>query len=190
MPDGVAGVVYDVLDRSCPARGVLDDVCNRWSLLALVALGDGTLRFTELRRRVDGVSEKMLAQALRGLERDGFVERTAYAVIPPRVDYRLTPSGEQLLASTRELVTWLEQHTDEVLASQRRYDRRTRRRGASRETAPSARQVGSGEASPDARRGVRSSGTPSARQARQIEGISADGHVNEMSAKGTETNAD
>jgi DNA-binding HxlR family transcriptional regulator len=129
-------------------------------LLALVALGDGTLRFNELRRRVDGVSEKMLAQALRGLERDGFVERTAYAVIPPRVDYRLTPSGEQLLASAAGLISWLEQHTDEVLASQRRYDRRARRRETPREITQSTRPI------------------------RQDEETPVDGRVNQMSGEG------
>ncbi len=120
-------IAYDVLDRTCPSRGVLDDVCNRWALLALVALGDRTLRFNELRRQVDGVSEKMLAQALRALERDGLVDRTAYPVIPPRVDYRLTPTGAQVVEAAVGLVGCLEQHTDDVLSARRRYDRRARR---------------------------------------------------------------
>jgi DNA-binding HxlR family transcriptional regulator len=108
---------YDVFDRACPSRGVLDDVCGRWGLLALVALADGGLRFNQLRRRVDGISEKMLAQALRALERDGLVTRTAQAVIPPRVDYRLTALGESAAAAAVVLVDWLQAHTDEVLAA-------------------------------------------------------------------------
>jgi DNA-binding HxlR family transcriptional regulator len=75
----------------CPSRGVLDHVTSRWGVLALVALRDGTLRFSELRRRIGGVSEKMLAQTLQALEEDGFVLRTAHPEVPPRVDYRLTP---------------------------------------------------------------------------------------------------
>lgn len=92
----------------CPSRGVLDHVTSRWGVLALVALRDGTLRFSELRRRIGGVSEKMLAQTLQALEEDGFVLRTAYPEVPPRVDYRLTPLGAEVAAHVATLVDWIE----------------------------------------------------------------------------------
>lgn len=92
----------------CPSRGVLDHVTSRWGVLALVALRDGTLRFSELRRRIGGVSEKMLAQTLQVLEEDGFVLRTAYPEVPPRVDYRLTPLGAEVAAHVATLVDWIE----------------------------------------------------------------------------------
>ena len=92
----------------CPSRGVLDHVTSRWGVLALVALRDGTLRFSELRRRIGGVSEKMLAQTLQALEEDGFVLRTAHPEVPPRVDYRLTPLGAEVAAHVAALVDWIE----------------------------------------------------------------------------------
>lgn len=92
----------------CPSRGVLDHVTSRWGVLALVALRDGTLRFSELRRRIGGVSEKMLAQTLQVLEEDGFVLRTAHPEVPPRVDYRLTPLGTEVAAHVAALVDWIE----------------------------------------------------------------------------------
>lgn len=92
----------------CPSRGVLDHVTSRWGVLALVALRDGTLRFSELRRRIGGVSEKMLAQTLQVLEEDGFVLRTAHPEVPPRVDYRLTPLGTEVAAHVATLVDWIE----------------------------------------------------------------------------------
>lgn len=92
----------------CPSRGVLDHVTSRWGVLALVALRDGTLRFSELRRRIGGVSEKMLAQTLQALEEDGFVLRTAHPEVPPRVDYRLTPLGAEVAAHVATLVDWIE----------------------------------------------------------------------------------
>lgn len=131
---------YDVFDRACPSRDVLDDVSGRWGLLALAALAQGTLRFNELRRRVDGVSEKMLSQALRSLERDGLVLRTAYPVIPPRVDYQLTPLGESAASVVCGVLEWLESHTDQVLASRRHHDRAARRAGRARTPTPHIRQ--------------------------------------------------
>ena len=92
----------------CPSRGVLDHVTSRWGVLALVALRDGTLRFSELRRRIGGVSEKMLAQTLQALEEDGFVLRTAHPEVPPRVDYRLTPLGTEVAAHVAALIDWIE----------------------------------------------------------------------------------
>ncbi|WP_449344837.1 winged helix-turn-helix transcriptional regulator, partial [Streptomyces narbonensis] len=86
MTDDLA---YDVFARACPSRGTLEHVTGRWGSLTLGALYDGTFRFNELRRRVDGVSEKMLSQTLHALERDGLVHRDAQPTNPPRVDYRL-----------------------------------------------------------------------------------------------------
>lgn len=82
---------YDVFAKACPSRGTLEHVTGRWGALTLGALQEGSLRFNELRRRVDGVSEKMLSQTLQALERDGLVHREAQPTNPPRVDYELTP---------------------------------------------------------------------------------------------------
>ncbi len=114
----------NVLVAECPSRTVLDHVSSRWGVLVLLALGDGTLRFGELRRSIGGVSEKMLAQTLAALERDGFVKRTAHAVIPPRVDYELTPLGSALGARVEGLVRFIEENMTTVAKAQRSYERR------------------------------------------------------------------
>src|SRR3954468_18520691 len=89
---------YDVLAAACPTRQVINRIGDRWSLLVLYALEGGTLRFQELRRAVDGVSQKMLTQTLRLLERDGLVRREIHPSVPPRVEYSLTPLGRSLSA--------------------------------------------------------------------------------------------
>ena len=109
-------LIPSVFARDCASRYVLADVTGRWGHLALAALHDGSYRFNALRRRVDGVSEKMLAQTLKTLERDGFVHRDAQPVIPPRVDYSLTDRGEELAALLVPLVSWVAAHAEEVLA--------------------------------------------------------------------------
>lgn len=96
-----------LLTDGCPTRVVLDHVTSKWGVLVLLALSDGTLRWAELRRAVDGISEKMLAQTLRALTADGYVAREAHPVIPPRVEYRLTHRGEQLTALLLPLVEWI-----------------------------------------------------------------------------------
>ncbi len=116
-PSGTA--VCNVYDRTCPARLVLEHVTSRWGVLALGALTERTYRFSELRRRLDGVSEKMLAQTLQTLERDGFVLRCAYPQIPPRVEYSLTPQGEEAALLVSALVTWVERETPAILERQR-----------------------------------------------------------------------
>lgn len=115
-------VAYDVFDRNCPSRATLDDITGRWGLLVLVALLDGTARFSALRRHVDGVSEKMLSQALRALERDGLVERVQHSVMPPVVDYTLTPLGHGAAERGASLLTWLESHMDQITAAQTAHD--------------------------------------------------------------------
>lgn len=98
----------DVTAAACPSREVLKHVTGRWGVLVLVLLARGTHRFSELRHRIGGISEKMLAQTLRALEQDGFVSRVSHPVVPPRVDYSLTPGGQELAARLVALVDWIE----------------------------------------------------------------------------------
>jgi DNA-binding HxlR family transcriptional regulator len=116
--------VVDVFARGCTSRPVLQHVTGRWGVLALVGLASGPVRFNALRRRIDGVSEKMLAQTLQALERDGFVLRDVQASIPPRVEYRLTSLGERTAERLRGLVELLEDSMGEVTAAQEAYDAR------------------------------------------------------------------
>lgn len=99
----------NLMAAECPSRSVLQHVTSRWGVLVLIALrSGGTQRFSELRRRIGGVSEKMLAQTLQWLESDGFVERQARPVVPPHVDYRLTPLGQEVSTHVQELADWIE----------------------------------------------------------------------------------
>lgn len=107
----------DIFDRRCPARNVLGHVTGRWGGLVLVALQSGTLRYSELRARIDGVSEKMLAQALRELQLDGLITRTSHSVVPPRTEYALTVPGREVAELVRSLVTWIEDHVHDVIAA-------------------------------------------------------------------------
>ncbi|MFE4515619.1 winged helix-turn-helix transcriptional regulator [Kitasatospora sp. NPDC056783] len=114
----------DVFDRMCPSRGVLEHVTSRWGVLVLGALNERGYRFSELRRKVAGVSEKMLAQTLQTLERDGFVLREAHPVIPPRVDYSLTPLGREAAELVAALAHWSQRRVPEVEAAREEYDGR------------------------------------------------------------------
>ncbi|GAA2789679.1 helix-turn-helix domain-containing protein [Kitasatospora aburaviensis] len=116
----------DVFDRMCPSRGVLEHVTSRWGVLVLGALDERGYRFSELRRKVSGVSEKMLAQTLQTLERDGFVLREAHPVIPPRVDYSLTPLGREAARLVAALAHWSEERVPAVLSARAEYDARPR----------------------------------------------------------------
>ena len=109
---------------SCRAREVLQRVGDKWSMYAIDLLGRGTMRFTELHRGIDGITARMLTVTLRGLERDGIVTRTIHPVIPPRVDYALTPMGRTLLDTIGELVAWADSHLDEIEAARAAYDAR------------------------------------------------------------------
>jgi DNA-binding HxlR family transcriptional regulator len=113
---------FDVFSRACPSRETLDHVTGRWGILALGALADGTMRFNALRRRVDGVSEKMLAQTLHALERDGLVHREARPTNPPYVEYRLTPLGRETTERLHALIAFVEGRMPEVMAARERYD--------------------------------------------------------------------
>ncbi len=101
--------------EACPSREVLQHVTSRWGVLILVALLDGTHRFSELRRKIGGVSEKMLAQTLQALESDGFVLRTSFPVVPPHVEYSLTPMGTEVAAQVRTLFDWIEHNLSTIL---------------------------------------------------------------------------
>jgi DNA-binding HxlR family transcriptional regulator len=105
--------------EKCPSRAILTHVTSRWGVLLLVALLSGTHRFSELRRKVGGISEKMLAQTLQWLESDGFVERIAYPVIPPHVEYRLTPLGQEIAQKVESLADWIEVKLPDILAAKR-----------------------------------------------------------------------
>lgn len=115
LPAGVA---------ECHLREVLDRVGDKWSVLVIYLLGDGTRRFTELLRSIDGISQRMLTVTVRGLERDGLVTRTVHPLVPPRVDYALTPLGQTLLEVIQPLMEWSMAHTDDIGGSRAAYDAR------------------------------------------------------------------
>jgi DNA-binding HxlR family transcriptional regulator len=117
--DGATGgptqeLVTDVFARGCGSRAAFEVVTSKWSSLALLALGEGSYRFNALRRRVEGVSEKMLSQTLQALERDGMVTRDVVTTIPPRVEYSLTPLGEAVAERLRSLADLLEASVAEM----------------------------------------------------------------------------
>ncbi|MCS7483535.1 winged helix-turn-helix transcriptional regulator [Umezawaea endophytica] len=112
----------DPYDANCATRRILDRIGDRWTVLVVGVLGDGEARFSEIRRRVDGVSQKMLTQTLRGLERDGLVRRTVHPTVPVRVEYALTEAGRTLLEPLRALQKWSIEHLGDVSASQNAYD--------------------------------------------------------------------
>ena len=109
---------------TCRAREVLQRVGDKWSVLAIDLLGQGTMRFSELHRAIDGITARMLTVTLRGLERDGIVTRTIHPVIPPRVEYALTPMGRTLLDTIGQLVAWADSHLPEIEAARAAYDAR------------------------------------------------------------------
>ncbi|MCX4527480.1 MULTISPECIES: helix-turn-helix domain-containing protein [unclassified Streptomyces] len=118
------GVSVEVTVKApmCPSRGVLEHVTSRWGVLVLATLVERSYRFSELRREVGGVSEKMLAQTLQTLERDGFLVRDAKPVIPPRVDYSLTELGREAAEQVWALARWTERRTADVQAARLAYD--------------------------------------------------------------------
>jgi DNA-binding HxlR family transcriptional regulator len=119
----------DPYTAACPSRQVIDRIGDRWSVLLLGALAEGPQRFTQLARRVEGISQKMLTQTLRGLERDGMVSRTVFATVPVRVDYELTELGRTLTAPIAALEAWARDHISDVVAAREEYDRRASRTG-------------------------------------------------------------
>ncbi|MGC4975732.1 winged helix-turn-helix transcriptional regulator [Streptomyces sp. DT199] len=110
--------------EDCQVRQILDRIADKWSLLVIALLDNRRLRFTELRREIDGVSQRMLTVTLRSLERDGMVKRTVHPVVPPRVEYELTSLGRTLHTTIQSLVTWTEAHQEEIAAARTAYDTR------------------------------------------------------------------
>jgi DNA-binding HxlR family transcriptional regulator len=116
----------NVYSKTCPTRELLDGIADKWTTLVIGILSDAPspVRFGELRRGIQGISQKMLTQTLRDLERNGLVVRTVYAVIPPRVEYSLTPLGRTLDEPLRALAVWAQEHLPEVRAAQLTFDAR------------------------------------------------------------------
>jgi len=105
----------EVMSANCPSREVLSHITSRWGVLILIALSDGTMRFSELRRKISGVSEKMLAQTLQALEADGFIDRISYPVVPPHVEYTLTPMGVEVQVQLTGLTDWVENNLYRIM---------------------------------------------------------------------------
>jgi DNA-binding HxlR family transcriptional regulator len=119
-PDGR----FNVMKPACPTRQIVGRIGDKWTLLVLYALAaTPTLRYTQLRAEVEGVSQKMLTQTLRALERDGLVDRHVHATVPPRVDYSLTPLGTSLAKAITTIRTWAYDHVEEIESARDRYDK-------------------------------------------------------------------
>lgn len=114
---------FDAFSATCPAREILASVANKWTVLVLSVLTEDTTRFNELRRRVQGVTQKVLTQTLRDLERLGLVSRKIYAEVPPRVEYSLTPLGHSLVKVLDSIKDWTESHAPEVMHAQQRFEK-------------------------------------------------------------------
>jgi DNA-binding HxlR family transcriptional regulator len=114
----------NVYAANCPTRQVLNRIGDKWTTLVILLLEDGPQRFSELQRSIVGISQKMLTQTLRSLERDGLVSRKIYPEVPPRVEYQLTPLGQTLCAPITAVVRWSEEHIGAVTAAQTAYDAR------------------------------------------------------------------
>ncbi len=112
----------DVYAADCPTRKLLDRIADKWSVLILLLLGQEAMRFNALKRRIEGVSQKMLSQTLRSLERDGLVSRTVVATVPVTVTYAITPLGQGLIGSLQSMIDWAETHMPEVAVAQCGYD--------------------------------------------------------------------
>jgi DNA-binding HxlR family transcriptional regulator len=112
----------NVFNGNCLSRLVLDLLAEKWALLIVHSLSQSPKRTAELRRHIDGISEKMLIQTLRNLQRHGFVERRAFAEVPPRVEYRLSPLGQRLSGLVRALDDWVEDNYAEIIKAQQAFD--------------------------------------------------------------------
>ena len=112
---------WNVFDSNCPTRQVLDCIANKWTVLIIRRLADGTLRFAQLRRAVDGISQKVLTNTLRDLERDGIVTRRIYATVPPKVEYSLTNLGRSLCNLVEGICTWAEANIEQVQSAREAY---------------------------------------------------------------------
>lgn len=117
--------------EDCEVRQILDRVADKWSLMVISLLGHRTLRFTELKREIDGVSQRMLTVTLRHLERDGLIQRTVHPVVPPRVDYELTDLGCGLIETIQSLVRWTESNQEAIVRARIAFDQRNAEAAAS-----------------------------------------------------------
>ena len=109
-----------VLSTDCPSREILEHLTNKWSVLVLRCLSDGVHRFSELKQRIEGVSEKMLSQTLKMLEQDGFILRTVYPVVPPKVEYQLTILGSDAASKVTYLIDWIEKNLTAIVENKER----------------------------------------------------------------------
>ena len=119
-----AGGSQSVFERGSRSRCALELIADKWAVLIVYALSRGIMRHNQLHREIEGISQKMLTKTLRRLERDGVIGREVYPVVPPRVEYSLTPLGETLISILAELCAWAEEHIEEVEAARRDYDSR------------------------------------------------------------------
>ena len=115
-----SNLLGQVLSNECPSREILEHLTTKWSVLVLRCLSEGIHRFSELKQRIDGVSEKMLAQTLKVLEKDGFLIRTVYPVVPPKVEYQLTILGSQAAEKLNHLIGWIERNLPEIMENKQR----------------------------------------------------------------------
>jgi DNA-binding HxlR family transcriptional regulator len=124
------GPLFNVYDANCPSRTALNRIGDRWTALIVGILSQRAHRFGELRRCIDGISQKMLTQTLRSLERDGLVSRHAYATVPVTVEYALTPLGETLVQVLAGVRDWAEAHAADLLEARERFDGHAQRSGS------------------------------------------------------------
>lgn len=116
----ISPLLGQVLSTECPSREILEHLANKWSVLVLRCLSEGVHRFSELKQRIEGVSEKMLSQTLKVLEQDGFVLRTVYPIVPPKVEYQLTITGSQAADKVMQMIHWIERGLPEILENKQR----------------------------------------------------------------------
>lgn len=116
----ISPLLGQVLSNECPSREILEHLTNKWSVLVLRCLSEGVHRFSELKQRIEGVSEKMLAQTLKMLEQGGFILRTVYPIVPPKVEYQLTITGSQAAEKINYLIGWVERSLPEILENKER----------------------------------------------------------------------
>ncbi|MCY1322683.1 HxlR-like helix-turn-helix [compost metagenome] len=122
-PWGACLMEYDVYIQTCPTRLVLDRLADKWAVLVLGKLDEQPVRFNQLKREIDGISQKVLSQVLKKLERDGLVSRSVYATVPVTVEYAITPLGRTLTSTVAALTRWAEDNIEAVLEAQQKYDR-------------------------------------------------------------------
>ncbi len=117
---------YDIYSDRCPTRAVLDRIADKWALLILDRLGEDRARFNALKREIEGISQKVLSQTLKALERDGLISRKAFPTVPVTVEYALTPLGHKLTEAVSALAHWAEANMDAIHKAQAAYDQRVR----------------------------------------------------------------